>query len=118
MIIGANIGTTVTNTLASLGSIRRAEEFRRAFEAATVHDFFNLLAVAVLFPLQLATGFLSLPTFFRCLRTRHRPQEPARPEGDRPYQAELHPQPSPVDARRQPEIRATVAHDVPPLGPT
>jgi sodium-dependent phosphate cotransporter len=59
MIMGANIGTTVTSTLASLGSIRRADEFRLAFAAATVHDFFNLLAVAVLLPLELATGFLS-----------------------------------------------------------
>jgi solute carrier family 34 (sodium-dependent phosphate cotransporter) len=58
MIMGANIGTTVTNTLASLGSIRRIQEFRRAFAAATVHDFFNLLAVAILLPLELATGFL------------------------------------------------------------
>jgi solute carrier family 34 (sodium-dependent phosphate cotransporter) len=59
MVMGANIGTTVTNTLASLGSIRRPEEFRRAFAAATVHDFFNILAVAVLLPFELATGFLS-----------------------------------------------------------
>lgn len=59
MVMGANIGTTVTSTLAALGSIRRAEEFRRAFAAATVHDFFNLLAVLVLLPLELATGFLS-----------------------------------------------------------
>jgi solute carrier family 34 (sodium-dependent phosphate cotransporter) len=59
MIMGANIGTTVTNTLASLGSLRRAEEFRRAFAAATVHDFFNLLAVAILLPLELMTGLLS-----------------------------------------------------------
>jgi solute carrier family 34 (sodium-dependent phosphate cotransporter) len=59
MIMGANIGTTVTSTLASLGSIRRAAEFRRAFAAATVHDFFNVLAVAVLLPIELATGFLS-----------------------------------------------------------
>lgn len=59
MIMGANIGTTVTSTLAALGSIRRAEEFRRAFAAATVHDFFNLLAVGVLLPIELATGVLS-----------------------------------------------------------
>ena len=59
MVMGANIGTTVTSTLAALGSIRRSEEFRRAFAAATVHDFFNLLAVAVLLPLELATGVLS-----------------------------------------------------------
>jgi solute carrier family 34 (sodium-dependent phosphate cotransporter) len=59
MIMGANIGTTVTNTLASLGSIRRAAEFQRAFAAATVHDFFNLMAVAILLPVELMTGVLS-----------------------------------------------------------
>jgi solute carrier family 34 (sodium-dependent phosphate cotransporter) len=59
MIMGANLGTTVTNTLASLGHVRRPAEFRLAFAAATVHDFFNLLAVAILLPLELATGFLS-----------------------------------------------------------
>lgn len=59
MIMGANIGTTVTSTLAALGSIRRGQEFRRAVAAATVHDFFNLLAVAVLLPLELLTGFMT-----------------------------------------------------------
>ncbi len=59
MIMGANIGTTVTNTLASLGHIRQGQEFRRAFAAATIHDFFNLIAVALLLPLELMTGFLS-----------------------------------------------------------
>ena len=59
MIMGANIGTTVTNTLASLGHLRRPTEFRLAFAAATVHDAFNLLAVAVLLPVELLTGVLS-----------------------------------------------------------
>ena len=59
MIMGANIGTTVTNTLASLGYMRRTKEFRLAFAGATMHDFFNILAVAVLLPLELATKFLS-----------------------------------------------------------
>jgi solute carrier family 34 (sodium-dependent phosphate cotransporter) len=59
MIMGANIGTTVTNTLASLASMRRPEEFRRAFAAATVHDFFNLMAVLLLLPIELLTGLLS-----------------------------------------------------------
>jgi solute carrier family 34 (sodium-dependent phosphate cotransporter) len=59
MIMGANIGTTVTNTLASLGSARRKEEFRRALTAATMHDFFNIIAVAFLLPLELLTGVLS-----------------------------------------------------------
>ena len=59
MIMGANLGTTVTNTLASLGHVRRDMEFRRAFAAATVHDFFNILAVAVFLPIELATGYLA-----------------------------------------------------------
>ena len=59
MAMGANIGTTVTNTLVSLGHIRQSSEFRRAFSAATVHDFFNVLAVAVLLPLEIAFGLIS-----------------------------------------------------------
>ena len=59
MIMGANIGTTVTNTLVALVYARRSDEFRLAFQAATMHDFFNVLAVIVLVPLELITGFLS-----------------------------------------------------------
>ncbi len=59
LVMGANLGTTITNTLASLGSIRRTEEFRRAFAGATMHDFFNVVAVVVMLPLEIATGFLS-----------------------------------------------------------
>ena len=59
MIMGANIGTTVTNTIVSLAHVRQSEEFRRAFTAATMHDFFNVIAVAVLLPLELVTKFLS-----------------------------------------------------------
>ncbi|MBT5758047.1 MAG: Na/Pi symporter [Candidatus Marinimicrobia bacterium] len=53
MIMGANIGTTVTNTIVSMGHINRGNEFRRAFAASTVHDFFNILAVIILFPLEM-----------------------------------------------------------------
>lgn len=59
MVMGANIGTTITSTLAALGSIRRASEFRKAFAAATMHDFFNLISVAILLPLELTTRLLS-----------------------------------------------------------
>ena len=59
MVMGANIGTTVTNTLVALGHIRQSAEFKRAFAAATVHDFFNVIAVLVLLPVELATGLLS-----------------------------------------------------------
>jgi sodium-dependent phosphate cotransporter len=56
IIMGANIGTTVTNTLVSLGHVGRRSEFRKAIAAATVHDFFNLICVAIMFPLELITG--------------------------------------------------------------
>jgi sodium-dependent phosphate cotransporter len=59
MIMGANIGTTVTNTLASLGFLRKSREFRLAFAGATMHDFFNVCNVAVMLPLELTTGFLT-----------------------------------------------------------
>ncbi|KKD60982.1 sodium:phosphate symporter [Grimontia sp. AD028] len=58
MVMGANIGTTITNTLVSLGHVRNKEEFKRAFAAATVHDFFNLISVVIFLPLEIATGFL------------------------------------------------------------
>jgi len=53
IIMGANIGTTVTNTLVSLGHIGHKLEFKRAFAAGVVHDFFNICAVIVLFPIEL-----------------------------------------------------------------
>ena len=58
MIMGANIGTTVTNTIVSIGHISRGNEFKRAFAASTVHDFFNILAVLILFPLEMAFGII------------------------------------------------------------
>ncbi len=59
MIMGANIGTTITNTIVSIGHIRQGQEFKRAFAGATVHDFFNIMTVLVALPIELATGFLS-----------------------------------------------------------
>ena len=52
VVMGANIGTTVTNTLVSLFQKTEGEAFERSFAAATVHDFFNLLAVCLFFPLE------------------------------------------------------------------
>ena len=64
MIMGANIGTTVTNTIVSLGQLGNRAEFKRAFSVATCHDFFNFGAVAVLLPLELLTGVLSKSAAF------------------------------------------------------
>ncbi|GIV36588.1 MAG: hypothetical protein KatS3mg032_0967 [Cyclobacteriaceae bacterium] len=59
VIMGANIGTTITSTLVSLGFIRKKKEFRRAVAAGTYHDYFNILTVAVLFPLEYYYNLLS-----------------------------------------------------------
>ncbi len=58
MIMGANIGTTVTNTIVSIGHINRGNEFKRAFAASTIHDFFNILAVIILLPLEIWFGII------------------------------------------------------------
>lgn len=58
MVMGANMGTTITNTIVSLGHIRDGEDFRRAFAAATIHDFFNLFSVVIFLPLEVAFGVL------------------------------------------------------------
>jgi len=64
IVMGANIGTSVTNILVSLTQINRSIEFRRSFSAAIVHDFFNVLAVIVIFPLQYFTNFLGRAATF------------------------------------------------------
>jgi sodium-dependent phosphate cotransporter len=59
MVMGANIGTTVTSTFVSLGHVTRRKEFRKAIAAATVHDFFNILTATVMLPLEYYFGLLS-----------------------------------------------------------
>lgn len=53
MVMGANIGTSLTSTIVSLGHVREGEEFKRAFSAATVHDSFNVFAVLLILPIEL-----------------------------------------------------------------
>lgn len=69
MVMGANVGTSITNTIVSMGHVREKEEFKRAFAAATVHDYFNLLSVVIFLPLEIMFGLLQkigafLATFF------------------------------------------------------
>ena len=64
MVMGANIGTTVTNTMVSIGHIGRKNEFSRALAGATVHDFFNVLAVIVFLPLEYFTHFIEKTASF------------------------------------------------------
>ncbi|GCC26409.1 sodium-dependent phosphate transport protein 2B-like [Chiloscyllium punctatum] len=58
VIMGTNIGTSVTNTIVALMQSGDRTEFRRAFAGATVHDFFNWLSVIVLLPIEAASGYL------------------------------------------------------------
>lgn len=53
MVIGANMGSTITSLLVSFTFITRKEDFRRAFTAATMHDFFNVFTILVFFPLEI-----------------------------------------------------------------
>ena len=64
IIMGANMGTSVTALLVSLTQIKRKIEFKRGLAAASVHDFFNALAVIIIFPLQYFTNFLGVTATF------------------------------------------------------
>ncbi|KAG9281237.1 sodium-dependent phosphate transport protein 2A [Astyanax mexicanus] len=59
IIMGSNIGTSVTNTIVALMQAGERNEFKRAFAGATIHDCFNWLSVLILLPLEVATGLLS-----------------------------------------------------------
>ncbi len=52
MVMGANIGTTITSDLVSLSFIAKKVELRRAITTSTSHDFFNILTTIILLPLQ------------------------------------------------------------------
>jgi len=58
MILGSNIGTSVTNTIVSFTQISNRDEFKRAFAAATVHDMFNWLTVILLLIIEKISGYL------------------------------------------------------------
>jgi len=63
LIMGANIGTTITNDIVALAqAYPNNEEFERAFAAATLHDLFNILTVLVLLPFEVWTGYLRVVT--------------------------------------------------------
>jgi sodium-dependent phosphate cotransporter len=53
MIMGANMGTTITNTIVSLGNLKEPHTFNQSFQAATVHDFFNLYSIFIFLPIEI-----------------------------------------------------------------
>lgn len=52
IVMGANIGTSVTNTIVSMAHVGERLELERAFSGATVHDMFNMLSVITLLPIE------------------------------------------------------------------
>ena len=64
IIMGANIGTTVTNILVSLAHITKKREFGDAFSSAVVHDFFNVLSILVFFPLEIYFHIIERASYF------------------------------------------------------
>jgi sodium-dependent phosphate cotransporter len=94
IILGANVGTTVTTSLVALTFIGNRAEFRRALGASTVHDFYNWLALLIFFPIELlrhplrhisgsltdalyGTGWLPNPAHLNFIRGATRPVEHA-----------------------------------------
>ncbi|MGW4802660.1 thymidylate synthase [Kitasatospora sp. NPDC004272] len=94
IILGANVGTTVTTSLVALTFLGNRAEFRRALGASTVHDFYNWLALLLFFPVELlwhplerlsgrltdalyGTDWLPNPAHFNVVRAATRPVEQA-----------------------------------------
>ena len=69
VIMGANIGTSVTNTIVSHGHMNNMEEFKRAFAGSTVHDLFNLLSVLVILPINVISEAFGYPLLFNITRS-------------------------------------------------
>ena len=59
VVMGANIGTTLTSTIVSMSYVTKTAEFKKAVVAGTSHDIFNVLTCIILFPLELKYGVLS-----------------------------------------------------------
>ena len=64
LVMGANIGTSITNTLVSHGHIKNKDEFQRAFSGATIHDIFNLITVLILLPVEIISGAVGYPFIY------------------------------------------------------
>ncbi|MBV6646309.1 MAG: Na/Pi symporter [Cyclobacteriaceae bacterium] len=59
IIMGANVGTTITTCITSLAFIDKKKKFRRALSVGLAHNIMNLILLVVLFPLEYYLGILS-----------------------------------------------------------
>ena len=58
MVMGANVGTSITSMLVSLSHMGDGDELQRAFSGASVGFVFKFLTVIILLPLEITTGYL------------------------------------------------------------
>uniref|UniRef100_A0A665U4F0 Sodium-dependent phosphate transport protein 2A n=1 Tax=Echeneis naucrates TaxID=173247 RepID=A0A665U4F0_ECHNA len=77
VIMGSNIGTSVTNTIVAMMQAAERTEFQRAFAGATIHDCFNWLSVLVLLPLELVSGLMARLSHLLVTSFRLQPGEDA-----------------------------------------
>ena len=64
IIMGTNIGTSLTSTIIALYNIKDMQMYRLGFSAAVLHDLFNWMTVLVLLPLEILTSFLEKSSQF------------------------------------------------------
>jgi sodium-dependent phosphate cotransporter len=69
-VMGANIGTSITGIIVSLGTMRIKRQFRRAYATALMHAIPNVLTVVLLFPLEWVTSSTSADGFRGGILTR------------------------------------------------
>ncbi|RNA26003.1 sodium-dependent phosphate transport 2A [Brachionus plicatilis] len=62
IVMGTNIGTSITSTVVSFSQMGNNENFERAFSGAIVHDIFNFLSVIVLLPIEALFSYLEIIT--------------------------------------------------------
>lgn len=77
VIMGTNIGTSVTNTIVAMMQAAERTEFQRAFAGATIHDCFNWLSVLVLLPLEVVSGLMTRLSHLLVSSLRLQPGEEA-----------------------------------------
>jgi sodium-dependent phosphate cotransporter len=58
IVMGANIGTSVTSMLVSLTHMGDGEELERAFAGSALYYLFNIMTAVVLLPLEVGTQYL------------------------------------------------------------
>ncbi|XP_037518312.2 sodium-dependent phosphate transport protein 2B [Rhipicephalus sanguineus] len=58
IVMGANLGSSVTSSVAALSQVTRRDELRKAFAVATAHGLFNWLTLVVLLPFEVTFAFL------------------------------------------------------------